>query len=66
MCSPPSIQGCTAQNQEEKHDKLQDVIGVEDPALLYLVVSHILHNGNEVRQQEDVESSEVPQEARHE
>lgn len=66
MCAAPSVQCCTAQSQEEQHGNLQDLRGVGDPALVNLAVRHILQDRNEVRQQEDVGSCEVPQEAGHE
>lgn len=59
------MQRCTAQSQEEQHGNLQDLRGVEDKALVNLVVRNVLHDGSVVRQQEDVESSEEPQEGGH-
>lgn len=54
------MQSCIDQSQEQQHGNLQDLKGVKGPALMYLVVRHILQGRNKVRQQEDVESSEVP------
>lgn len=57
------MQRCTAQDQEERCSNVQDLRGVKDPALVDLDVKHFLHDGPEVRQQEDVESREDPQQA---
>ncbi|KAI4809252.1 hypothetical protein KUCAC02_018158 [Chaenocephalus aceratus] len=59
------MQRCTAQNQEERRSNVQDLRGVEDPALVDLDVKHFLHDGPEVRQQENIESREDPQQAAH-
>lgn len=55
----------TGQGQGEQHDNLQDLTGVENPALVYLGVRHILQDRAEVKQQEDIESGEYPQEDSH-
>lgn len=56
------MQRCKAQSQEKKHyGNLQDLRRVEDPALVYLVMRHVLQDRNEVRQPKEVENSKVPQ-----
>lgn len=60
------MQRCTAQSQKEQCDDLQDLRGAEDPALVNLLVRHVLQHWAEVRQEEDIDSSEEPQENGHE
>lgn len=59
------MQRCIAQSQGEQRDDLQDLSGVEDPAVANLVVRHVLQDGDEVRQHKDIQSSEVPQQDGH-
>lgn len=47
-------------HSQGKHGNLQDLGGVEDPALVNLAVRHIFQNGNKVWQEKDVEEDSEP------
>lgn len=50
----------TAKYQEDQHGNLQDLGGVEEPALVNLVVRHIVKDSNEIWQHEKRKNSKEP------